>query len=164
MKSDNNRDPEKLKAIDPDEIVGHKTFRDGTGFRHEPLTRAEGDAIIAACDAAQAKRAETYPTAEDAVSGLWDAWQRLRELGWNDARYAPPDGLTKRVIECGSSGIHDAHCDPHPLREGEKWWWSESEGDTWPMKPILYLPTDEERVALRARIEAARKEIGDDRP
>lgn len=34
-----------------DEIVGHKTFSDGHGgFRHEPLTRAEGDAIIAAAD------------------------------------------------------------------------------------------------------------------
>lgn len=130
---------------DPDEIVGHKTFRDGQrGFRHEPLTRAEGDAIIAASDAAIAKRAALYPTAEDAARGMWDAWQRLKELGWQETVYAPPDGKTKRIIEPGSSGIHEGYCQARPNREGEKWWWIPGEGDLWPSKPILYFDGGEE--------------------
>ena len=64
-----------------DEIVGHKTFSDGHGgFRHEPLTRAEADALRAAADAAEAKRATDMPTEQDAVNALWSAQQRLREL------------------------------------------------------------------------------------
>lgn len=37
----------RVFARDGDKIVGHKTFRsaDGFGFRHEPLTKREGDAL-----------------------------------------------------------------------------------------------------------------------
>jgi hypothetical protein len=145
--------------VGDDEIVGHKTFYDDNGrIRHEPLTHAEGLAIMAACDAARARRAELYPTADDAVRGMWDAWQRLTELGWKDARYAPADGETKRVIEPGSSGIHDAQCESRPApREHEKWWWSHSHGDVWPIKPILYLPSDAENAEREARVAAFMK-------
>lgn len=128
------------QPVDPDEIIGHKTFREGQGFRHEPLTRAEGDAIIAACDAAKAERAARYPTAEDAVRGLWDAYHRLEELGWKDTRYAPADRKLKRVIELGSSGIHKAFCEPRTDRPDERWWWIPAEGDMWPSRPVLYEP------------------------
>lgn len=46
------------KAVAPaDPIVGHKTFRDGDSFRHEPLRQSEASAILAAAEAAEAKRA-----------------------------------------------------------------------------------------------------------
>ena len=35
----------------PDDIVGHKTFGQPGDFRHEPLTRAEADALFAHADA-----------------------------------------------------------------------------------------------------------------
>lgn len=48
----------------PDDIVGHKTFDTGelgeSGFpvlRHEPLTRAEADALWDACERAREDRA-----------------------------------------------------------------------------------------------------------
>lgn len=152
------------QTVDPDEIVGHKTFGDGRGgFRHEPLTRAEGDRIMAAVDAAIADRAARLPTAEDAVRAMFDAWQRLTELGWKDSRYAPPDGDLKRTVSVGSSGIHEAYCEPRPdgrAASEKKWWWHPSEGDLWPHSPILYLPTDAENAEREARWAKARETLG----
>lgn len=145
----------------PDDIVGHKTFRDGDGLRHEPLTRAEADVIRESIDKATAARAEKYPTAEDAVRGLWDAWYRLKELGWQDATYAPPDGREKRTVSIGTTGIHDAACTPRTDREGEKWWWHHDDTDTWPHKPILYLPDEIEREEQRVRGEKFRAAFAD---
>ena len=120
-----------------DEIVGHKTFSTGdplNPFRHEPLTRAEADAMFAAAEAAQAKRAADMPTEQDAVRVMCDAFQRLRELGWREACYAPTDTPLK-LIEPGSSGIHDGRAD------GE---WPNKHflifelGDAWPSRPCLF--------------------------
>ncbi len=51
-------------APSPDDIVGHKTFGTGrTGasglpeLRHEPLSRREAEAILAACEEERAQRA-----------------------------------------------------------------------------------------------------------
>lgn len=141
---------------DQNEIVGHKTFSTGAigphGFpalRHEPLTRAEADAILKACDDAERKRATDMPTEQDAVNALWAAQQRLKELGWKEAEYAPADGKLRKTVSLGSSGIHDAYCerrDTHPLSSPstEKWWWHPSEGDLWPHKPIYFKPDDEQ--------------------
>lgn len=125
-----------LTADDGSDVVGHKTFSDGEGgFRHEPLTRAEADAFIAAADAAKARRTELYPTEQDAIRGMWEAYQRLRELGWREAIYCPKDGTYFDAIEAGSTGIHD--CTYH----GE-WpkgsWWVAADNDMWPSHPILY--------------------------
>lgn len=121
----------------PDEIVGHKTFSTGDPlhpFRHEPLTRAEADAICQHADEAKAKRATDMPTEQDAVNALWSAYQRLRELGWREACYAPTDRAL-RLVEPGSSGIHVGHAD------GEwpnvSFWISEA-GDLWPSRPCLF--------------------------
>ena len=64
----------------PDDIVGHKTFSTGeicpeTGFpavRHEPLTRAEADALWEAADAAKAKRAADMPDEKAALRTMMD--------------------------------------------------------------------------------------------
>lgn len=122
---------------DPTEVVGHKTFSDGEGgFRHEPLTRAEADAIWKEYDKSKAKRTADMPTEQDAINVMFEAWQRLKELGWREAMYCPKDCSTFDVIEAGSAGIHKCHY------EG-KWpdgsWWVHGEcGDLWPSAPILY--------------------------
>ena len=122
-----------------DEIVGHKTFSDGHGgFRHEPLTKTEADALWAACEAAQKARAESMPTEEDAVRVMASAYQRLKELGWKETMYRSSEQLgVQRLIEPGSSGIHEGHY------SGE-WntgsWWLHHEGDLWPSKPCLAKP------------------------
>jgi hypothetical protein len=119
----------------PDPVVGHKTFYtpDG-GHRHEPLRKSEADALLAAADAAKAKRAADMPTEEDAARAMCSAYQRLRELGWRETCYGPT-GVTVRLIEAGSSGIHQGHrSEPWP----EKTWWIESPGDLWPSMPVLF--------------------------
>jgi hypothetical protein len=100
----------------PDDIVGHKTFdtgeRDERGFpvhRHEPLTRAEGAAMWAHAKKREAERAEKMPDEQAAISALWDAHQRLRELGWSEPQYCPKDGTRFKVIELGSTGIFDCY-------------------------------------------------------
>lgn len=120
-----------------DEIVGHKTFSTGDPlrpFRHEPLTREEADAILAAVDAAKEKRAADMPTEQDAANALWSAYQRLHELGWREARYAPT-GTPLSLVEPGSSGIHTGQADgewPH------KSFWIADGGDLWPSRPCLF--------------------------
>ena len=114
----------------PDDIVGHKTISTGelgpSGFpavRHEPLTRAEADALWKQAEEAQAKREADMPTEKDAVHALWHAWQRLKELGWNDTTYAHAfkrEGLTCRLIELGSSGIHEGSY--HKVNDHDVWW------------------------------------------
>ena len=145
---------------DPNDIVGHKTFAkdDGITFRHEPLTRAEADRIMASVEAAKAKRAEAMPTTEDAVSALWDAWYRLKELGWQDPRYAPADGRIKKVIEIGSTGIHDAHCTPRGDHDGkgDRWWWI-PEGGYFPSEPIFYMPDEQEKAEQAERAARVRE-------
>lgn len=120
---------------DPNEIVGHKTLDDGYGgYRHEPLTRADADALWAAAEAATKARAEAMPTEEDAVRVMSNAFQRLRELGWREACYAPTD-MDLRLIEPGSSGIHVGR------NEGE-WpkqsFWISAHHDLWPSRPCLF--------------------------
>lgn len=81
------------------------------------------------------KRAEAMPTEADAIECMFDAFQRLKELGWKEAIYCPKDGTPFDVIEAGSTGIHDC------IYVGE-WpdghWWVLSAGDQWPSRPILF--------------------------
>ncbi len=123
---------------EPNEIVGHKTF--GTGdplnpFRHEPLTRAEADALWEAACNAKAARAEQMPDEQSAIRAMFEAWQRLKELGWQEAMYCPKDGSTFHAIEAGSTGIHECSYDG-------KWpdghYLIYDGGDIWPSRPILF--------------------------
>jgi len=117
-----------------DPIVGHKTFStpDG-GFRHEPLRQSEAEAIMKSVDEAKARRAALMPTEEDAARAMWEAYYRLKELGWREPCYGPT-GETVRLIEPGSSGIHSGYrMNPWP----EKTWWID--GD-YPSNPCLFKP------------------------
>ena len=97
---------------------GHKTFDTGeidpsTGFpilRHEPLTADEAKAIWEAAEKAQADRAIRMPDEKTAIHAMFDAWQRLKELGWREGQYSPRDGTLFKTIEIGSTGIFDGDC------------------------------------------------------
>ena len=80
------------KMTDKDPIVGHKTYRDADGSRHEPLRQSEAEAIMTRVEAATAKRKADMPTEQDAIRALWSAHQRLKELGWREGRYMPATG------------------------------------------------------------------------
>ena len=134
---------------DDDDIVGHKTLStDQTSpdgfpvFRHEPLTRAEAEALIAASDREIQRRADEMPDEGSAIIKMFDAYQRLRELGWKDACYCPKDGSVFAVIEAGSGGVHQC------VYFGE-WptghYMTLEGGDLWPSRPTLFKPTTVER-------------------
>jgi len=126
-------------APERDPVVGHKTYRDGPlGFWHEPLRQSEAEAIMATVDAATKRRAELMPDEQAAIRMMFEARQRLMELGWKDATYCPKDGSEFDAIEPGSTGIHRCHY------SGE-WptghWWIVGDGDLYPSRPVLYRKT-----------------------
>ena len=73
---------------------------------------------------------------------MLDRYHGLRSLGWNDAIYCPKDGTQFLVIEPGSAGVFSC------TYQGE-WpngsYWTESDGDLWPSRPILWKPMPEEK-------------------
>lgn len=129
-------------------VVGHKTFDDGRGgFRHEPLTRAEADVLIAHCKSEDERRKALMPDERSAIRMMMDAHTRLTDMGWKDPVYCPKDGSTFEVIEPGSTGIHKC------IYMGE-WpngsWWALDAGDMYPSRPVLFrtlpaAPTKENR-------------------
>lgn len=110
---------------------------------HEPLTRAEGEALWESVEKARTERAEKYPTEQECLRAMFDACQRLEELGWKKAEYAPADGEIRQTISLHSTGIHEAYCEKRssPALFPERWWWHPSEGDLWPHDPIYYKPS-----------------------
>ena len=58
---------------------------------------------------ADKKRAEDMPDEKAAVAALFDAWLRLKELGWKEAEYCPKNGTPFLSIEPGSTGFHHCH-------------------------------------------------------
>lgn len=157
-------DPESIVYGLPDDIVGHKTFATGetcseTGFpmmRHEPLTRAEGEALWAACEPARVDRAERMPDEQAAIRALMDAHERLKELGWREGKYCPRDGTVFRVIELGSTGIFDGDCSgewPHCT------WTTYDETDAYPSSqaPALFKLKPEDQAKYDARMAEARE-------
>ncbi len=81
------------------------------------------------------------PTEQDAVNTLWEAYQRLRELGWKETTYAhdfKKEGLESQLIELGSSGIHVGYY--HKTNDHDVWWIG-AEG--FPSHPCLVKPLSE---------------------
>lgn len=117
----------------PDDVVGHKTMRDGS---HVPLLRQEADALMAECDRKEAKRAADMPDEQSAIDAMFQAWLRLKELGWKEAIYCPKDGTVFTVIEPGSTGIFDCHY------EGQwpdgSWWLHDPDDGLCPSRPVLF--------------------------
>jgi len=121
---------------DIDRVVGHKTFINDAGeYSHTPLLQSEADELMARIDANEKRRKELMPDEAAAINLMFDAYQRLKELGWNDAQYCPKDGSTFDSIEVGSTGIHRSHYSgvwPNGV------WYTYDRGDLWPAHPILY--------------------------
>lgn len=146
------------------DIVGHATFATGeicpeTGFpqmRHEPLTRAEADAIWAQCEAEKKARAELMPDEQSAIRAMHQAYQRLMELGWSDAIYCPKDGSHFKVIEPGSTGIHDGAYHGEWPTGG---WDVYGDGDVWPSHPILFRLYPEDQAKEDERWRKAKERI-----
>lgn len=145
----------------PDDVVGHKTFDTGetdpaTGFptlRHEPLTRAEADAIWEAAEKARADRVARMPDEQAALRVMFDAWLRLKEFGWSEAIYCPKDGSHFQAIEVGSTGIHD--CSYEGDWPKGSWWFYD--GDVWPARPILFKLYPWDQAKRDARMAEAGK-------
>lgn len=117
------------KVQHPDDIVGHKTVdtgeRDEHGFpvyRHEPITRAEGEAIWAHAELCDRERKERMPDEKSAINALFDAWLRLKDFGWKEPMYCPKDGKHFHIIELGSTGIFEG------AYSGE---WPNGHWDSW---------------------------------
>lgn len=128
-------------------IVGHKTMHDGT---HLPLYEDEAKEMMTKIREREEKRRALMPTEQDAINMMFEAHQRLRELGWCDPIYCPKDGSQFDVIEAGSTGIHKAHY------SGE-WptgsWWVAADGDLWPSRPVMYRRTEAEKERWKKAAE-----------
>ena len=128
--------PRKDRDGDDNPIVGHKTFRDAEGhYSHEPIHKDEADTLWASIEAHRAERAVRLPDERTAILAMFDAYGRLRELGWREACYCPKDGTPFDVIEPGSTGIH-------PCFYSGEWptgYFMVGEGiDCGPSSPILF--------------------------
>lgn len=128
------------------------SFVEGIGRLHLIITAEEQAAINAEFDAEKADRAARFPDEKSAINGMFDAFDRLRELGWREAIYCPKDGTEFQAIEAGSTGIHRCHY------QGE-WptgsWWVAADGDLWPSHPILFRLYPDDEAKEKARKEAA---------
>jgi len=100
------------------------------GCRHIDPGMAE--MIWAEVEGQRRTRAANMPTEQRAISTLFDAWYRLKELGWREACYAPRDGRLCEFVECGSTGIHQGHADENGRI------WLHADGDLWPSNPVLF--------------------------
>ena len=136
------------EPMSDDEIVGHKSFDTGRRgedglpiFRHEPLTRAEAADLWNRAKEAEERRASSMPDEKAALNAMFEAWQRLKELGWREAIYCPKDGSMFKAIEAGSTGIFDcSYYGEWPTGS----WNIYDAGDSWSGHPILFKPVSEE--------------------
>jgi hypothetical protein len=111
-----------------DKYHGHMTLADGS---HVPLTEDEAKAIWQSAVDAKADLAARLPTEEDCLRAMCDAKQRLRDLGWSDATYAP-QGEELDIAEFGCSAVLKAR------RDDQRRFWVLEAGDIWPSSPVMY--------------------------
>lgn len=133
----------------PRDFSGHWTLRDGS---HVAMTPAEAKALWEDTERRLAERAVRLPDERSAIEAMFEAFDRLRELGWGEAIDCPKDGSSFHVIEPGSTGIHRAHY-------SGKWpdgsWWVEDDGDLAPSHPILYRLFPEDEAKRKAKMQEA---------
>ena len=136
---------EKVNEPPEQEIYGHKTFYSPErGFWHEPLTKAEANELWEAAERERETRAQSMPDTNAAIKAMFEAQQRLKELGWREAQYCPKDGTHFEVIEPGSTGIFDCRYDGE-WPDGHYLLFADS--DVHCSQPILFrrYPEDEKR-------------------
>lgn len=136
---------EAITNMAPDTCRKHLPWNDpnvqGSAFRgcaaHAATVKQSDavEALFAEIEEADRRRAELMPTERDAINALFEAYLRLKELGWNDAIYCPKDGSTFQSISAGSTGIGNT-CYQGEWPKGH--WWTYEAGDMWPAHPILF--------------------------
>jgi len=135
------------------EFSGHWTLRDGSRIA---MTPGEAEALWKETERRRAERAAKLPDERAAIEAMFEAFDRLRELGWSEAIYCPKDGSSFSVIEAGSTGIFRAHY------AGE-WpngtWWVENGDDLSPSRPILYRLFPEDEAKRKAKMQAAAEQF-----
>ncbi|KJV07991.1 hypothetical protein [Methylocucumis oryzae] len=124
--------------------MAHKRFFDAEIKKHEefvkqspPINAEKFDIenILAVAEANKSAIAKAIPTERDALTVMFAAFQRLKDLGFSEACYCPKDGSIFDAIEAGSTGIHSCHYD------GEwptGYYMIYSAGDLYPSNPILW--------------------------
>lgn len=85
--------------------------------------------------AASKARAEIMPCEDGALAVMKVAMERLADLGWRDAVYAPKDGTPFDAIEAGSIGIHTC---VYLGKWPEGGFFYEEAGDLWPARPAMF--------------------------
>lgn len=118
------------------------------------VDEAQWDRLTAALEARGAARAALMPTEDDALRLMFEAWQRLRDLGWREINYCPKDGSSFDAIEPGSTGVHRTRYQGEWPSGG---WLAEDGGDLWPARPCLYRPTEAELAEEATRRERFRQ-------
>lgn len=103
-----------------------------------PQPAADFDSALASIEASRQRRAQLMPTEQDAVHMMWQAYQRLGELGWRNTVHCPRDGVTRLFIEVGSTGIHEGHCDDAAAGRSRPTVWLHSHNDWWPSQPVMF--------------------------
>jgi hypothetical protein len=116
------------------------------------IGRRNADALLRQIDADKQGRAERMPTEQDAIRVMFEAWQRLKELGWREGRYMPTTGERHAGIQCGSTGIH-AMTAERPEGVFARTTWTTYDGDIWPssVPPVLFRPWKETDVQPNLR-------------
>ena len=136
---------EKVNDPAAQEVCGHKTFYSPErGYWHEPLTKAEATELLASAERARISREQSMPDTESAIRVLFEAQQRLKDLGWREVQYCPKDGSHFEVIEPGSTGIfRGSYVGEWPTGG----WWIDDEDGGCPSHPILFrlYPDDQAR-------------------
>lgn len=105
----------------------------------QPLTRDEAQRLW---DEAKKREAEVdarLPDERSAIVAMFEAFDRLRRLGWKEAMYCPKDGSMFSIIEPGSTGVFDcAYVGEWP----DGYYVSHDETDSYVSHPILFKPKD----------------------
>ncbi len=131
---------ERFCAAMSEGYSGHRTFREDGITRHEPLTPEQAEGLWLQAEERDRHRADLMPDEQAAIMMLFEAFQRLKDLGWQEAIYCPKDETTFEAIEAGSTGIHDCmYIGDWPTGS----WEVIADNDLWPAHPILWRPKPE---------------------
>lgn len=118
--------------------------------------------LLAEIDAARDRRATLMPDVRTALRAMFEAFDRLRELGWREGIYAPKDGTEFEVIEAGSTGVF--HCRYYGSWPDGMWMTSDGH-DLYPSQspPMLFRLSEADEAARKARMAAAAERFARER-
>lgn len=89
--------------------------------------------ILAEAQIRRRERADHLPTTNHCVVALLQTVERLREIGWRDACYAPKDRSFDAIV-MGGSGVHRCQW----LGGTAGGWFIEDTNDWWPAQIVVW--------------------------